>query len=125
VAAIAGISSPKLAAGLWNYYSVQHCQRIRWSWGLSVLPVIEYEYHYDGQTFKSSHWSPGNYISGRKAAAEAVVSRYPAGSGAEVYINPKHPVKSVLEFGPTFLSRMLITSGLVFFALALLPLAIK
>jgi len=93
--------------------------------GYQFLPVIEYEYHYDGQTFKSSHWSPGNYISGRKAAAEAVVSRYPAGSGAEVYINPKHPVKSVLEFGPTFLSRMLITSGLVFFALALLPLVIK
>jgi hypothetical protein len=93
--------------------------------GYQFVPVIKYEYCYDGRIFKSSSWSPGNYISGRKPAAEAVVSRYPEGSHVEVLVNPRHAAKSVLEFGSTFLSRMFITAGLVFFALALLPLVIK
>src|SRR5690242_10758853 len=43
------------------------------------LPVIEYEYQYDGRSFKSSTRRPGNYSSGQLAMAEAIVARYPIG----------------------------------------------
>ena len=88
-------------------------------------PVIVYEYRFNEQSFKSSRRRLRNYVSGQSADAEAVHSRYPAGSSVTVFVNPGKPEKSVLEYGVTPLSWIPIALGLVFISLVLLPLLVK
>ncbi|HTV42983.1 MAG TPA: DUF3592 domain-containing protein [Candidatus Sulfotelmatobacter sp.] len=66
----------------------------------SSVPVIEYEFAYQGQSFKSSHWRLGNYSTGTagfSTDAEAVARRYPVHRPVTVFVNPQDPTKSVLE----------------------------
>jgi hypothetical protein len=91
----------------------------------TFAPVIVYEFRYNGQSFKSSQRRLRNYASGQSADAEAITSRYPAGSGVTVYVNPGKPEQSVLEYGVTPLSWIPLAAGLVFISLALLPLLAK
>jgi hypothetical protein len=88
-------------------------------------PVIEYEYLFDGRSFKSSRRRMRHYASGQRADAEAVRSRYPVGSGVTVFVNPAKPEKSVLEYGVTRLSWIPLAVGLAFILLSLLPLLAK
>jgi hypothetical protein len=87
--------------------------------GSEFVPTVEYEYCYDEQKFKSSRRSAANFISGMKEAAESVTSRYVVGSNVTVFVNPKNPAKSALEYGNTTLSWILIVLGLIFTVLAL------
>jgi len=88
----------------------------------TVTPVIVYEFRYNGQSFKSSQRRLRNYASGQRADAEAISSHYPAGSSVTVFVNPRKPEQSVLEYGVTPLSWIPLAVGLVFISLALLPL---
>lgn len=62
---------------------------------------VFYEYTFNGQTYKSSRYKfmPGS-SSGYDAKAQ-VVSRYPKGSSATCYVNPRRPSQAVLERGFT------------------------
>jgi hypothetical protein len=82
------------------------------------VPVIEYNFEYGSKMFRSSHRCFGNYVTGRQAEAEAVVSRYPVGSTVTVFVNAKVPEKSVLEHGSR-LSWVPFAFGIGFIALAL------
>jgi hypothetical protein len=84
-----------------------------------MVPIVEYEYCYGGQKFRSSRRSAANFTSGSPGAAKSVTSRYPVGCNVTVFVNPKKPAKSSLEYGNTTLSWILIVLGLVFTALAL------
>ena len=89
--------------------------------GYQFVPMIEYEYSYNEQTFKSSRRRAGNYISGKRKYADAVISHYPVGSSVTVFINPQKPATSALEYGITPMSWIPLGLGLFFTALALLP----
>ncbi|MGP8202239.1 MAG: DUF3592 domain-containing protein [Limisphaerales bacterium] len=91
----------------------------------TFTPVIVYEYRFNGQSFKSSQRRLRNYVSGQSADAEAISSRYPAGSSVTVFVNPGKPEQSVLEYGVTPLSWIPLAVGLVFILLAFLPLLAK
>jgi hypothetical protein len=93
--------------------------------GKEFTPVVEYEYRFNGQSFKSSRRRLRHYASGQSADAEAIHFRYPAGSSVTVFVNPRKPEKSVLEYGVTPLSWIPLALGLVFISLALLPLLVK
>lgn len=88
--------------------------------GYQFVPVIEYEYQYDGQTFRSSRRCAGNFVSGVKGEAEFIALRYPLGASLRVRVSPKNPAKSALEYGNTTLSWILIVIGLIFTTLAIL-----
>jgi hypothetical protein len=82
--------------------------------GYQYVPFIDYKFCYKDQTFTSSRRRAGNYISGQNEDAEAVIARYPVGSSVTVFVNPKSPGKSALEYGTTPLSWIFIVIGLVF-----------
>jgi hypothetical protein len=86
--------------------------------GYQFVPVVEYNFEYDSKMFRSSHRCFGNYVIGRQAEAEAVVSRYPVGSTVTVFVNAKAPAKSVLEHGSR-LSWVPFGFGIGFMVLAL------
>jgi hypothetical protein len=87
--------------------------------------VIDYEFLHHGRAFKSSRRRMGNYASGLSADAEAITSRYPAGSSVTVFVNPNNPEKSVLEYGVSPLSWIPLGLGLIFVLMSLLPLFMK
>ena len=89
------------------------------------VPAIEYEYAINSQTFKSSRRRLHNYISGERADADAVLSRYPAGASVIVFVNPRKPEQSVLEYGVSPLSWIPLGFGLVFLLLSLALLWVK
>jgi hypothetical protein len=76
------------------------------------IPIIDYEYSYEGKTYSSSKRRAGNYASGASEDAEAIHSRYPAGSRVKVFVDPRDPSNSVLEFGTTPLSWICIILGI-------------
>lgn len=80
-----------------------------------ATPVIEYEFNYQGQSCKTSHWRFGNYSGG---SAEPILSRYRVGSSVTVYVNRRRPEKSVLEAEPTSLCWVAFGFGILFLALA-------
>ena len=88
--------------------------------GKEFTPVIEYEYYFNEHSFRSSQRRMGNYASGQSIDAETVRSRYPVGKSVTVFISPKRPDKSVLEYGMTPLSWIPIGFGLLFTLLAFL-----
>lgn len=90
-----------------------------------TVPVIEYEFFHNGQIFKSSQRTHGNYISGNNKTAESVTLRYPVNSDVTVFVNPRNPEKSVLEYGVTPSSWVFILLGLAFTIFAVLPLVFK
>jgi hypothetical protein len=90
-----------------------------------VLPIIEYEFEYNGKLLKSSHWRIGNYSVGNSNSAQAVTSRYPVGTSVTVYVNPDNPTNSVLEHGATPLSWIPIGFGIAFIFLSMLALLAK
>lgn len=85
-----------------------------------VLPVIEYSFDYQGQSFKSSHWRLGNCSVGNSASARVVTSRYPVGASVTVFVNPRQPLKSVLEHRPSSLCWVPFGFGILFLATFLL-----
>jgi len=89
--------------------------------GQACLPKIEYEFTYNQALFQTSHWRAGNFSIGNQESAEALTSRFSPGQAVSVYVNPNHPMKSVLEYGSTPMSSIPILLGLGCIALALLP----
>jgi hypothetical protein len=93
--------------------------------GSVVIPQIEYEYSFNGQTFKSSLIRAGSYISGTRNYAEAAKARYPIGCNVKVFVSRRNPEKACLEYGITPMSLIFIAVGLVLIMTSLLPLVVK
>jgi hypothetical protein len=91
----------------------------------TFAPVVEYEYRFNEQAFKSSRRRLRHFSSGQSVDAEAICARYPAGSSVTVFVNPSRPEKSVLEYGISPLSWIPLALGLVFILMSLLPLFVK
>jgi hypothetical protein len=89
-----------------------------------VSPVIEYEFTHDGRSFRSSHWRPLNFSVGNSISAQAVTSRYPVGQSVTVFVNPRNPMRSVLECQPSWLCWVPFGFGILFVALSALALYI-
>jgi len=85
-----------------------------------VLPVIEYEFTHDGQSFRSDHWRPLNFSFGNSISAGAVTSRYPVGKSVKVFVNQRNPMRSVLEFEPSCLCWVPFSFGILFVVLFVL-----
>jgi hypothetical protein len=93
--------------------------------GEIITPVIEYEFTYAGNSFKSSHWSLLNFSISNSLSAQAVTSRYPVGSTVTVFVNPRNPMKSVLECRPSSLCWVLFGFGILFLSFSMLVLMIN
>ena len=91
--------------------------------GEVVTPIIEYEFNHEGRSLKSSHWRLGNFSVGNSVSAQAIISRYPVGSPVIVFVNPRQPMKSVLEHQPSWLSWVPFGFGILFLALFILVTA--
>ena len=89
-----------------------------------VSPIIEYEFTHDGRSFRSDHWRPLNFSLGNSISAQAVTSRYPVGQSVTVFVNPRNPMRSVLEFKPSWLCWVPFCFGIMFVALSALALLI-
>ena len=128
-----------LALGLWQLYRElspsnwpqikgvvveSRSERIRVKQGYNVIPIVAYEFQFNGQTYKSSRRNPGNYSIGN-FDAEPILSRFPVGCETTVCVNVKKPVKSVLEYGVTPLSCIGIILGTLITAFAFLPLFVR
>jgi hypothetical protein len=87
-----------------------------------VSPVIEYEFSHNGRSFRSDHWRPLNFSVGNSISAQAVTSRYPVGQSVTVFVNPRNPMRSVLEFQPSCLCW--VPFGFGIFCVALSALAV-
>lgn len=88
-----------------------------------ILPIIEYEFDYQGQRLKSAHWRFGNYSTGNQDSAQEVISRYPIGATVTVFVNPRRPAKSVLETHTSAMSLVPFILGSFLLVMGLLALA--
>ena len=78
-------------------------------------PVVTYTYTAAGKARQSSRIRFGNYRSGSRGKAEAMVAPYPAGSSPAVRYNPDNPDECVLETrGPSPLYLVMAIFGLIF-----------
>ena len=59
------------------------------------FPEVTYSFEVDGKTYKSKHIAAGGEMGG--VTAQSVLARYPVGSQATVYYDPKKPKNAVLE----------------------------
>jgi hypothetical protein len=87
---------------------------------IEAFPAIEYEFNYQGRSFKSSNWRFGNFSIGNSIDAGTILSRYPVGSTITVFVNTRQPMKSVLEANPTALCWAAFGFGFLFLALSAL-----
>lgn len=87
--------------------------------GEVAVPEIEYEFTFDNKLIKSSQRRISNYVSGSRPDAEAIVARYPVDREVTVFVHPRNPGKSVLEYGVSPLSWIPLALGLVFMSVAL------
>ena len=78
------------------------------------IPRIDYEYFHKGELYRSSRRRPDNYIPGGLPVAEAVLARYPIRSKVTVYVNPRKPELSALEYGISPLSWLPLGLGFLF-----------
>ena len=87
--------------------------------GTEYMPFIRYEFSYNGKSFESDRRRISNYISGMPEDAEAVYARYPVGKSVTVFVCPQKPKLTVLEYGVTPLSWVVVGIGIVMMTLAL------
>lgn len=87
-----------------------------------VLPIIEYEFTLNGRIFHSNHWRILNFSSGVYCSAEAVTAFYRVGQPVTVFVNPRNPKQSVLEFTPSYLCW--VPFGFAIFCMACAALVI-
>ena len=90
-----------------------------------ILPVIEYEFTHDGRSFSSSQWRPLNFSVGNSSSAQTVALRYPVGQSVTVFVNPRNPMKSVLECQPSWLCWVPFGFGIFFMGVSGLGLFIS
>ena len=60
-------------------------------------PVVSYSYTAGGREYRSERLRFGNYRSGSRKKAEAMLAPYPVGSTPGVRYNPERPEECVLE----------------------------
>lgn len=62
-------------------------------------PVVEYSYTVAGRPYQSKRYTcmVGNFSSGSRGYAEAVVTKHPAGARITVYYDPQHPEAAVVD----------------------------
>lgn len=65
---------------------------------LAFSPDVEYEYQYQGDTYRSRQLILVN-VDWSRDELEQTLSRYPAGSQVTVWVNPNQPDMAVLERG--------------------------
>ncbi|MBK7896985.1 MAG: DUF3592 domain-containing protein [Candidatus Promineifilaceae bacterium] len=94
--------------------------------GTSYFGDVTFRYLVDDFSYTSDNVSFGQY-GGDRDHAEAIVARYPAGSGVTVHYDPADPETAVLEPGVTWSSYMLLAMGALFTCIPLivLPLMLR
>ena len=85
----------------------------------AYIPVVEFEYSYDGQTLRSKRWRAGNYVHGQQLKALSVIRHYPVGATVIVFVNPNNHEKAFLEYGVTPASWVFLLLGLILSAITL------
>jgi Protein of unknown function (DUF3592) len=81
--------------------------------------AVEYEYEYRGVQYRGDRVTPMRYWPALRSTAESLVRRYPAGQEVIVFVNPRNPVKAVLEPGrPAYAALCYVLCGAFVAALA-------
>ena len=62
----------------------------------SLMPVVEYTYQVNGQSYKGDQLLPSAGMIGGSLLKKAM-ARHPVGAQTTVYYNPQNPAESVLE----------------------------
>ncbi len=76
--------------------------------GASYKPVIRYRYTHAGQTHESDQWRYLSVPTNMKRDSTRVVARFPLGSRATAYVNPRDPTDAVLAPGIQGLDAFMI-----------------
>ena len=128
-----GISAAFFALGFW----IRRCETAPRQWpqvpgtivtckialqpgfkaGRIVTPIIEYEFSHLRRSFRSAHRRFWNFSVGNSLSSQAITSRYPVGSSVTVFVNPRHPLKSVLDYRPSRLFWLPFAFAILFLAL--------
>lgn len=82
------------------------------------VPIVEFHYTVDGNSFASRQVAIGLGMSGSRAVADRVVGRYPVGAKVEVHYDPANPSEAALE-NPMRASWVLLGIAAACFAIAL------
>jgi hypothetical protein len=87
----------------------------------SYVPVVEYLYEVNGQSFQNNRVFPGRVLGFGRRAAARVIANYSPGMNTAVYYDPANPAESVLETEAKG-SNLLWYMGLGFLTLGFLSL---
>jgi hypothetical protein len=83
-------------------------EKCRLSPGYECIPIIEFEFEYNGQMVRCT---PELFTAGTSETASAILNQYPAGTRVSFLLHRKHPSKSRLNSPITPLSVALIIMG--------------
>ena len=91
----------------------------------SMMPMVEYEYQFNGETMKGSRIRYGKIGSGSREAAEKVLLPYPEGASVNLYVNPENAKDCALEVGMSWGNVFNLVAGAVFMAAGYALLQVK
>jgi len=78
------------------------------------LPVFEFEYEYNGHLCQAFQHGISTSFVKSEQDAEALRLRYPVGTSVTVFVNPRNSRQACLQNGISFLTWVLLLSGILF-----------
>jgi hypothetical protein len=84
---------------------------------IKYYPSISYTYIVDSVVYNSSRISNMNFNTKNRSVVEAVLKKYPLGSGIKVYYNKADPSRALLEPGINTGNILLLIFGIIVLAI--------
>jgi hypothetical protein len=80
----------------------------------SITPTVEYEYQFEGNSYKGSRMRYGQTGARDRKSAEKSLGTYAVGTSMPVFVNPMKPRESVLLVGTPWANVLILAAGAVF-----------
>ena len=91
----------------------------------SMMPTVEYEYQFNGETLKGSQIRYGTIGRASRSGCEKILRPYAEGATVQLYVNPEDPTDSTLEPGMSWGNIFSAVAGAVFIASGYALLQVK
>ncbi len=91
----------------------------------SMMPIVEYEYQFNGEDLKGSQIRYGTIGRGTRAGCEKILQPYPEGASVQLFVNPEDPKDCALEPGMSWGNVFNLVAGVVFIASGYALLQVK
>ncbi|HUF38024.1 MAG TPA: DUF3592 domain-containing protein [Anaerolineales bacterium] len=89
--------------------------------GDSYTPHVTYTYQVNGRSYENFTIKFGETSYGSERTALEILARYPVGQAVRVHYDPTNPDRAVLEAGVSGGSYIVLSVGLIFVAVSLIP----